>query len=210
MLKFLSRWLESICKLKICENYLVSNFLFPSCWISLENIWIFICNFCFSFLFTCSGSTTNQKIYFCFFTDPASALLLLTLLFSSWTFLRHFCCCYFKSRQRKIVDLQLINALLLVGNFGLPWIAYTFYINEYFGHFAYFFIFFNAIQVIQTFLFYNFKHFLITQFAGSLFLHLSVLFLPVECFQWKCKHLRNFTKKVFYLLTLNKICVLRV
>ncbi|KAH9403290.1 G-protein coupled receptor 2 [Tyrophagus putrescentiae] len=101
------------------------------CWISSprypEHIWIFI--------------------------YPASALLLMTLIFSSWTFMKHFCCCFFKSRQRKTVDLQLVNALLLVGNFGLPWIAYTFYINEHFGHFAYFFIFFNAIQGLFFFTF---------------------------------------------------------
>ncbi len=103
--------------------------------------------------------------------------------------MKHFCCCFFKSRQRKTVDLQLVNALLLVGNFGLPWIAYTFYINEHFGHFAYFFIFFNAIQVgannlkqrLLIIFFYNLK-FKNAKCLGSLLLHLSVLLLPTERF----------------------------
>lgn len=99
-------------------------FLFcNSCWLSSQrypdNIWIFIYS--------------------------ASGLLFGTILSCALILFR---CCLPLGKTNVKFDLMLVNVLLLVLNFGIPWIAYTLYINKYFGHFAYLFIFFNAIQVI--------------------------------------------------------------
>lgn len=53
-----------------------------------------------------------------------------------------------KSAPTKQVDLRWLMVLILIFNFGIPWLLYVFYINEMLSfYFTYIFIIFNGSQV---------------------------------------------------------------